>query len=141
MFRLQCWRDIGGYRPYGHEDCLAAASTSRAGWRTRSFPRLMGEHHVPYMGYAPRMKYKLPVLFRMGRMDYIMRTPGWAESVVCAAGMASRPYVISGAWRMAGYISAAVRKQVKVPPESSWFEVQKDWIRIFYRKIRRMVGR
>jgi glycosyltransferase involved in cell wall biosynthesis len=140
MFRLQCWKDIGAYKPYGHEDCLANAQSRRAGWKVRSFPRLMGEHHVPCMGYAPQMKYKLPVLFRMGRMAYIMRTPLWAECIVCVARMVSRPYAVGGTWRLAGYVYASLRREVKIPIKTSWLATQKGWVGIFTQKIRRVLA-
>lgn len=141
MFRRSCFEDIGGYKPYGHEDGRACADARRRGWGVRSFPDIKADHHVPHKGYASTIASMVPTDFYLGRMHYAMRMPLWFEGVMAAREGFQKPYVLGGAALFAGHLWALVRCARKAPREVSFWRNQKEYAGLVLSKARRGLGR
>jgi hypothetical protein len=85
------------------------------GWKTRTFPERECFHHRA-MGTA--QAGKLAARFRIGENDYtIGNHPLW-ELFRSAYQTTKKPYILGGAAILAGYVSAAVRRDPRpVSPE------------------------
>ncbi|WP_456418130.1 glycosyltransferase [Thiolapillus sp.] len=140
MFRRACYEDIGGYKSYGHEDCVAVIQAREKGWKVRSFADLVGDHHVPFEGYSPKIKYKLPALYKLGKMDFVMYVPLWFVLVQSGVRMLSRPYMVAGMARFVGYLSGAITRPERIPPQRNWLNRQKMYIETILGKLKRILG-
>ncbi len=130
LFRRECVEALGGYAPYGHSDVIAVARARMMGWKVRCFPDITaGQLQVP----ANTIREKVPVCYRMGRMDYLMGDSPLFELLRGGARMARPPYVIAGAALLAGFFRDwLARKPIPVPPDVVAFMRREQW-----RKIRR----
>lgn len=115
MFRRACYEGIGGYKPYGHEDCVAALEAKAQGWAVKNILELVADHHPPWEGYATDIRSKLPICFYLGQMHYIMREPWWREIPRCIKRCFSRPWIIGGGAMGAGYVRAALVRPPRIP--------------------------
>lgn len=138
MFRRQCFEQIGGLKTYGHADCVAVIQAREKGWKVRSYPEIVGKHHVPFEGYSPKIRYKVPALYKLGRMDYVMYVPFWFVLIQSTVRCFSRPWLLAGVARFAGYISASVTRPERTAPEKSWVKRQKQYVATITSKLRRM---
>ncbi len=113
LFRLECFRDIGGYvpNPAGGVDWIAVTAARMKGWKTRSFPEKRYHHYRP-MGTAERGS--VAALFSYGEKDYYLGgSPVWQLFRVGYRSM-KRPVVVGGLALLSGYCWAAARR-VKRP--------------------------
>jgi len=140
-FRWKCYQDIGGYKPYGHEDCIALSEARNRGWQVRSFADIMVDHHVPYEGYAPTIHHKVPALYKLGKMDYVMFVPAWFVLLQSTARCFSKPYLFAGIARLTGYLSAIISHPTRMPPQKSWWGRQRSYGRTVASKLRRVSQR
>lgn len=115
MFRRACYEGIGGYKPFGHEDCVAALEAKAQGWTVKNLLDLVADHHPPWEGYATDIRSKLPTCFYLGQMHYIMREPWWREIPRCIKRGFARPWLIGGCAMGAGYLSAWMRRETRIP--------------------------
>jgi poly-beta-1,6-N-acetyl-D-glucosamine synthase len=116
VFRRECFEDIGGYVPVKKGiDHIAVVTARMNGWKTRTFPERECFHHRA-MGTA--QAGKLAARFRIGENDYtIGNHPLW-ELFRSAYQTTKKPYILGGAAILAGYVSAAVRREPRpVSPE------------------------
>jgi poly-beta-1,6-N-acetyl-D-glucosamine synthase len=116
VFRRECFEDIGGYVPVKKGiDHIAVVTARMNGWKTRTFPERECFHHRA-MGTA--QAGKLAARFRIGENDYtIGNHPVW-ELFRSAYQTTKKPYILGGAAILAGYVSAAVRREPRpVSPE------------------------
>jgi glycosyltransferase involved in cell wall biosynthesis len=117
LFRYQCFRDIGGYKPNpaGGVDWIAVMTARMNGWKVKAFPQKRFHHHRP-MGTAERGA--LAALFSYGEKDYYLGgSPIW-QLVRGVFRMTKSPLVFGGGALLAGYAWAAVRRtQRAVSPE------------------------
>jgi poly-beta-1,6-N-acetyl-D-glucosamine synthase len=116
VFRRECFEDIGGYVPVKKGiDHIAVVTARMNGWKTRTFPERECFHHRA-MGTA--QAGKLAARFRIGENDYtIGNHPLW-ELFRSAYQTTKKPYILGGAAILAGYVSAAVRRDPRpVSPE------------------------
>jgi glycosyltransferase involved in cell wall biosynthesis len=108
LFRRECFADIGGYVPVkgGGIDWMAVTTARMKGWQTRTFTERTCLHHRP-MGTGATGR--LRSLFRHGQKDYFLGGhPVW-QVVRCTYQLTRRPYLIGGAYLLAGYVWAALR--------------------------------
>jgi glycosyltransferase involved in cell wall biosynthesis len=140
MFRFECYQEIGGLKTYGHADCVAVIQARESGWRVRSFPDLVARHFVPFEGYAPTIAGKVPSLYHLGKMDYVMYVPVWFVLLQSAARCFSRPYLFAGAARLFGFIVAIVDRLPRHEPTLKGFRKrQAMYWSTLVGKIRRIV--
>ena len=115
VFRRTCYEAIGGYKPYGHEDCVAALEAKAQGWTVKNMLDLVVDHHPPWEGYATDIRSKLPTCLYLGQMHYIMREPLWREIPRCIKRCFARPWILGGCAMGAGYVRAALRRETRIP--------------------------
>ncbi len=113
LFRLDCFRDIGGYipNPAGGVDWMAVTTARMKGWKTQSFSQKRF-HHYRHMGTAEASG--VGALFSYGQKDYYLGgSPIWQLFRVCYRST-KRPLLVGGMALLSGYCWAAL-KQVKRP--------------------------
>ncbi len=115
MFRRACYEEIGGYKPYGHEDCVAALEAKARDWKVKNMLDLVVDHHPPREGYATDLRSKLPTCYYLGNMHYIMREPWWREMPRCIKRCLARPWILGGCAMAAGYVAACLRRETRIP--------------------------
>ena len=114
LFRRKCLQEIGGYKPYGHTDCVAVATAKMSGWNVRCFPGIQAFHHgMP----ANTVREKVPVCFRMGKMDYIMGGLLVFELARCVRRSFRRPFLVAGMAMLAGYAWEGVTAKKSCVPK------------------------
>jgi glycosyltransferase involved in cell wall biosynthesis len=113
LFRRQCFEQIGGYVPVkgGGIDYIAVITSRMKGWKTRTFPEKVCDHHRP-MGTAQHGI--LNAKFRIGVKDYTLGGhPLW--QIFRTAYQASKPPLVIGGLAMgAGYFWSMLHR-VKRP--------------------------
>ena len=140
MFRRKCFEDIGGYKPYGHEDGLACADARRKGWTVRSFPDIWANHHVPYKGYASTIASKVPTCFYLGQMNYVLRMPLWFDTLMSLRESCQKPFVIAGASMLAGHLWAMILFKRKIPKEVPSWRNHRAYVGLIKSKAHRAFG-
>ena len=140
MFRRKCYEDIGGYKPYGHEDGLACADARRKGWAVRSFPDIWANHHVPTKGYASTIASKVPTCFYLGQMNYVLRMPLWFDTLMALRESCHKPFVLAGASMLAGHLWATILFKRKIPKEVSSWRNHCAYVGLITSKARRAFG-
>jgi biofilm PGA synthesis N-glycosyltransferase PgaC len=107
LFRMECYRDIGGYRPIatGGVDMAADIMARYRGWRTRSFPEIRFLHHRR-LGTAE--SNLLRAKYMEGVRDYHMGYGFLFHALKCLRRIAEQPYIIGSAARMAAYLAGAL---------------------------------
>jgi biofilm PGA synthesis N-glycosyltransferase PgaC len=141
MFRRGCYEDIGGYKPYGHEDGQACADARRKGWTVRSFPDIQADHHVPVMGYASTIASMVPTDFYLGKMHYAMRMPLWFDALMALRECFHKPFVLAGAALFAGHVWAMLLLKHRVPREVPFWKNQREYAGLILSKARRIFSR
>jgi hypothetical protein len=140
MFRRKCYEDIGGYKPYGHEDGLACADARRKGWTVRSFSDIWANHHVPYKGYASTIASKVPTCFYLGQMNYVLRMPLWFDTLMALRECCHKPFVLAGSSMLAGHLWAMILFKKKMSKEVSSWRDHRAYIGLLLSKVRRAFG-
>jgi glycosyltransferase involved in cell wall biosynthesis len=113
LFRLQCFRDIGGYVPNhaGGVDWIAVMTARMQGWAVRAFPEKRF-HHLRALGTAERSK--VSAMFSYGQKDYYLGgSPVW-EVVRSAYQGTKRPLLVGGLALLAGYAAALLTRTRRV---------------------------
>jgi biofilm PGA synthesis N-glycosyltransferase PgaC len=108
LFRLQCYQEIGGYRPSraGGIDWMAVTTARMKGWKTRNYLERRFRHHR-IMGTAERSA--LGAMFDYGKKDYFLGgSPIW-EVFRVGYRMTKKPLVFGGLALLLGYCSAALQ--------------------------------
>ena len=109
LFRLQCFQEIGGYRPSraGGVDWMAVTTARMKGWKTRNYLERRFHHHRT-MGTAERSG--LAAMFDYGKKDYFLGgSPIW-ELFRVGYRMTKRPIIFGGIALLFGYCSAALER-------------------------------
>ncbi len=136
MFRRECYAQIGGYKPYGMEDGIACDEAKRLGWKVRAFSDIRVRHHVPYEGYARTIRSKVPMGFRLGMMNYVMRIPFWFTMLAGARGCFRRPFV-HGPMYPLGHLWALLTRKQRIPKTVSAIASHMTYAEMVVRKLRR----
>lgn len=110
LFRVQCFKDIGGYQPVksGGIDWIAVTTARMKGWKTRTFTEKVCYHHRK-MGtgnYSP-----LNTSFKHGQKDYYLGGHPLWQLFRSFYQMTNRPYFIGGFLLLMGYIWSAIIRQ------------------------------
>jgi glycosyltransferase involved in cell wall biosynthesis len=109
LFRLACFKDIGGYTPnkLGGIDWIAVRMARLKGWETHAFPERLF-YHYRVMGTAEGGILK--ARFDYGRKDYFLGNhPVWQVFRVTYQ-MFKWPYVIGGLALLCGYLYGLVTR-------------------------------
>lgn len=141
VFRRECWNDIGGLIPSGHEDATSVASARMKGWTVRCFPEISAwQHEVP----TNTAREKIPVCFHLGQMDYIMGCLWYFILARSCARMLKPPFLVAGISMMFGYIWAWLRRYpIELPRDLIEFmqaEQREKLRRQFRRQFRRIAA-
>lgn len=109
LFRLQCYQDIGGYRPSkaGGIDWIAVTTARMKGWNTRNYPDRRFRHHRR-MGTAERSK--LGAMYDYGKKDYFLGGSLVWEIFRVGYRITKRPLVLGGMSLLLGYSMAAIQR-------------------------------
>ena len=143
LFRAECFRDIGGYRPIkgGGIDWVAVTTARMLGWRTRSFTEKACLHHrLTGTGKDGLFTAR----FKIGQKDYLLGGhPVW-EIFRAVYQMTLRPFVMGGLCILAGYLWASFnRYDRRISPELMRFrrrEQMQQLRRVLRRALRRDSG-
>jgi len=103
LFRLACFKDIGGYTPnkLGGIDWIAVRMARLKGWETRAFPEKLF-YHYRVMGTAEGGILK--ARFDYGRKDYFLGNhPVW-QAFRVTYQIFKWPYFIGGLTLLCGYL-------------------------------------
>jgi len=112
MYRVACFREIGGIEPVYAWDALDELKAQMVGWRTQSFD-LVVEHLKPTGSVGGLLGARA----RMGLGAYLL---GYHPLFLLArAGRLAlaRPYVLGGVAFLAGYLRAALRRPPRIADE------------------------
>ncbi len=109
LYRVACFRQIGGFVPEVMWDGIDCHRCRMLGWKARSF---QGESlrfvHLRTMGSS--FKSVFHGRLRWGRGQYFMGTHWLYALAIAAYRTVERPYVLGGLCILAGYLSGVVRR-------------------------------
>jgi len=137
LFRRECFDSIGGYVPLkaGAIDLTAVVTARMKGWKTETFTDKFCTHHRP-MGTAKA--HIVVATFKSGYGDYRMGVhPIW-QLFRSIYQMSRRPFVITGAMLMTGYLWAMLtnaQKPVSIEFVSFRRKEQMGWLKEYYKKL------
>lgn len=117
MFRRECFKAIGGYKPIkgGGIDWVAVTTARMLGWTTRTFPDRFCTHNRP-IGTAQGRK--LGTRFRLGQKDYSLGNHPLWELFRAGYQMGTKPFVFGGLLLLTGYCWAFARRAERpIQPE------------------------
>ena len=117
LFRIQCFREIGGYQPSraGGVDWIAVTTARMMGWKTWNY-RVKCYHHHRILGTAERSE--IGAMFDYGRKDYLLGGSLIWELFRAGYRMTKRPVMFGGIALLLGYCKAAVQRiERPVSPE------------------------
>lgn len=114
LFRKECFLSVGGFIPipYGGEDAAAETLARMHGWEVHAYPELYAFHHKP--GIKSRGLWG--ERFRQGCMDYVLGYHPLFETIKCIRRVSERPYFLSAALRLFGYLYSHLRREKKALP-------------------------
>jgi biofilm PGA synthesis N-glycosyltransferase PgaC len=132
-FRRECLALLGGYVPFswGGTDTHAGVRLRMLGWKVESIPTLPAYHHRPTGGGFGAIRYR----FRGGLMDHYFGTHPLFELFRIARRIGTKPYVIGGLVRMAGFLWGYCKgAKREVPPDFIEFlrKEQMDRLRLTF---------
>jgi glycosyltransferase involved in cell wall biosynthesis len=136
LFRRACFEEIGGYQPRkaGGIDWVAVTTARMKGWKTRTFPEKVFEHHRK-MSTASQSAFMVPL--KGGQKDYVLGNHPLWELFRCIYQTVHPPIVVGGGMRLAGFLWAMVtRRQDRVSPELVAFTRKEQMHRLW-----KLVGR
>jgi glycosyltransferase involved in cell wall biosynthesis len=113
MFRRQAFEDIGGLRPMrlGGEDSVAEILARMHRWEVATLFHLKVRHHGRTLAGSAR---PMTAWFARGRVNRSLGySPLFQLSVSAYRAAVQPPYVISGLAMLAGYASAALRRDAR----------------------------
>ena len=117
VFRRAVYEEIGGFLPLDHggEDTAACIMARMRGWKTWSFPDIKVVHHRPTgTGEAGSV---LRARFRAGENEYGLGSHPLFVALKCVKrALLEKPYGVGGAARLAGYLSACMRRPARQAP-------------------------
>jgi biofilm PGA synthesis N-glycosyltransferase PgaC len=117
LFRRACFDDIGGYQPIktGGIDLTAVITARMKGWQTRNFTEKTSFHHRK-QGSAKHGVMR--GAFYDGRADYLLGCdPAWQMFRTMYRLVSAKPFVVSGALCLAGYVWAMATRMPKAIPQ------------------------
>ena len=112
LFRRTCFEEIGGYVPVrgGGIDYIAVIAARMQGWKTRTFPEKVCQHHRR-MGTAEQGAFQAKM--KLGAKDHALGNHPLWELFRAAYQMTKQPVVVGGVAILAGYVGAWLRRAEK----------------------------
>jgi glycosyltransferase involved in cell wall biosynthesis len=116
MFRKECFSDIGGYIPIkgGGIDWVAVTSARMKGWKTQTFP---DKHFIHHRKMGTGSGSFLQSRFNHGKKDYYLGGHPLWEIFRGVYQLTKPPYILAGAYMMAGYFYGMVKRIEQPLPE------------------------
>jgi biofilm PGA synthesis N-glycosyltransferase PgaC len=110
LFRRTCFEEIGRYRPRkaGGIDWVAVTTARMKGWKTRTFPEKIFEHHRK-MSTATQSAFMVPL--KGGQKDYVLGNHPLWEFFRCIYQATQPPFVLGAGMRFAGFFWAMLTKR------------------------------
>lgn len=108
FYRVDCFRDIGGFVPHLGWDAIDGHTCRMRGWKAASIHdpdlkiihlRRMGSSHISF--WTGRLRW--------GRLKHFIGSAWWYVLASSVSRMFERPYMVSGVAIFAGYLQAAFR--------------------------------
>ena len=137
LFRRQAFESIGGYTPLkvGGIDLVAVTTARMKGWKTRTFPEKLCQHHKKTQSgrYS-----RLTAIFKSGYHDYLMGGDAAWQFFRSVYQMGKQPPVLGGTTLLAGYLWAlASRAERPVSKEFAEFRAKEQIARLkmFFRSL------
>ncbi len=127
LFRRTCFEQIGGYIPNksGGIDSAAEIMARENGWIVRTFPEYKVLHHGPMLTGEANI-YR--TMFRSGFTKYKLGYHPFFHLVSCVRRLAVRPYFFGSFFFLAGFITAALKKETIILPEKTVRFLRKEQI-------------
>jgi len=129
VFRRECYEQTGGYIPFRHggEDTGMEILARMSGWNTWSFKEIQVLHQRP-VGLRDRHSI-LRARFGLGFRDYCLAThPMFMLAKAARRAVWEKPFVLSGAARLAGYIYGVYRQEPWQLPKDAQRYVRKEQV-------------
>jgi hypothetical protein len=114
MYRVACFRDIGGIEPVYAWDALDEIKAQMAGWRTGSFDLVVD--HLKPTGTVGGL---LGARERMGTGAYLLGYHPLFLLARAARLALARPYVLGGFAFLVGYVKAAIARPPRIADEQT----------------------
>lgn len=112
-YSRECFAAIGGVEERLGWDTIDETYARMRGYATRSFPELTARHHRPVATRGGTLRGRA----RHGQCAYILRYGGWWVALRSLKVACSRPYGLSGAAFLYGYVRSVLRRDERVEDE------------------------
>lgn len=113
LYRAACFDAIGGIAERLGWDVVDEALARMHGYETLTFRDMVARHHRPSGSAAGQIRGRA----RAGLVAYIVRYPLWWVVPRAAKVATTRPYGLSGAAFLLGYLRAAIRRERRLGGE------------------------
>ncbi|MGC1166040.1 MAG: glycosyltransferase family A protein [Solirubrobacterales bacterium] len=113
LYSRACFEAIGGIEERLGWDTIDETYARMHGYTTRSLPRLTARHHRPVATRGGTLRGRA----RHGQCAYILRYGAWWVTLRSLKVACSRPYGLSGAAFLYGYLRSALRRDDRVEDE------------------------
>jgi biofilm PGA synthesis N-glycosyltransferase PgaC len=113
LYSRECFAAIGGIDERLGWDTIDETYARMSGFQTRSFPQIPARHHRPVATRGGTLRGRA----RHGQCAYVLRYGGWWVALRSLKVACSRPYGLSGAAFLYGYLRAAAQRGDRVEDE------------------------
>jgi biofilm PGA synthesis N-glycosyltransferase PgaC len=113
LYSRECFEAIGGIEERLGWDTIDETYARMHGYTTHSFPELTARHHRPVATRGGALRGRA----RLGQCAYILRYGAWWVTLRSLKIACWRPYGLSGAAFLYGYIRSALRREDRVEDE------------------------
>ena len=106
LYRVQCWKDIGGMQFNLGYDTIDEIKASMFGWKTRSYSDITALHHRP----TGQEKGALGIYLYHGKLAYLVGYHPLFLMCKSLKDMTSKPYLLGGLAEMLGFVLCYISK-------------------------------
>jgi poly-beta-1,6-N-acetyl-D-glucosamine synthase len=132
LYSIGCFKQIGGMVPVLGWDVVDETFARMRGFRTQTFQDVEANHLRPAGSAAGRVRGRV----RAGEVAYIVQYEPWWVVPRAAKVALTRPWVISGAAFLYGYVRAAIERRERIGDEEYRRFVRREFIQRVRRTLR-----